>query len=133
MRVPGLFGRNAELQSLAGASALLAVLVVLLAPAAFAAGGDNASPTMDQEREIIAAICVTQMPKLGVPGCRCLAERATKELDDRLRDYLILTVTNPRAAERDPMAQAQPDLRILAEFLDKAATACASPAAVPAQ
>ena len=111
----------------------LAVALMLFPPAGLAAAQDNASPTMDQEREIIAAICATQMPKLGVAGCACLAERATKELDDRQRDYLILTVTNPRAAERDPMAQAQPDLRVLAVFLDQAATACAPPATAPAE
>jgi hypothetical protein len=31
------------------------------------------------------------------------------------------------------MAQAQPDLRVLAAFLDKAATACAPPATAPAE
>ena len=118
---------------LANISALAAIAVVLFVSGGSAGAQDSANPTMDQEKQIVAAICTTQMPSLGAAGCACLAERAAEELDDRHRDYLILTVTNPRAAERDPMAQAQPDLRILADFLDKAATACAPPAAVPAQ
>src|SRR5688500_10801997 len=114
-------------------STLAASAVVLFASAEMVAAQDSANRTIDQEKQIIAAICGTEMPKLGAAGCACLAERAAEELDDRHRDYLILTVTHPRAAEQDPMAQAQPDLRLLAEFLDKAATACAPPATVPAQ
>ena len=118
---------------LAGLSALAASAVVLLASAGMVAAQDSANRTIDQEKQIIAAICGTEMPKLGAAGCACLAERAAEELDDRHRDYLILTVTHPRAAEQDPMAQAQPDLRLLAEFLDRAATACAPPATAPAK
>ena len=114
-------------------SALAAIAVVLFASGGSAGAQESANRTIDQEKQIIAAICGTEMPKLGAAGCACLAERAAQELDDRHRAYLILTVTHPRAAEQDPMSQAQPDLRILAEFLDKAATACAPPAAVPAQ
>ena len=114
-------------------SALAAIAVVLFASGGSAGAQDSANPTIDQEKQIVAAICATQMPKLGAAGCACLAERAAEELDDRHRDYLILTVTNPRAAERDPMAQAQPDLRILAEFLDRAVTACAPTGTAPAK
>jgi hypothetical protein len=116
---------------LARISAPRAAAVVLLASAGMAAAQDSASRTTE-EKQIIAAICGREMPKLGAAGCTCLAERAAEELDDRHRAYLILTVTHPRAAEQDPMAQAQPDLRLLAEFLDRAATACAPPGTLPA-
>jgi hypothetical protein len=48
------------------------------------------------------------------------------------RQYLIMTVVQPPAAERLPIARSQPDLAAIANFIDTARTECAdAPAAEP--
>jgi hypothetical protein len=100
---------------------------------------ENAPPafgTKAQEQVLIANICGTQLAALGAAGCVCLAEAAMTGLDDPQREYLILSVVQPPAADRTPTARSQADLKTIATFLDKAGKDCAAPAgsepAVPA-
>jgi hypothetical protein len=85
----------------------------------------------DQQRTIIAGICQTQLT-IGEAGCHCLAERSIGELSDPQREYLIMTVIQPPAAQRMAMARSQADLEVIAAFIESARTTCAPPAE-PAQ
>jgi hypothetical protein len=96
-----------------------------------AVAAESAFGTREQEQAMIATICGTQLT-IGVEPCACLAERAMTELSDGQREYLIMTVVQPPAAERMPMAAAQGDLRAIAGFLDAAGKDCAGSAAATA-
>ena len=92
---------------------------------------ENAPPpfgTPAQEEVLIANICGTQIKGLGQAGCACLAKEAMTALDDPQREYLILSVVQPPAADRTPTARSQADLQRIALFLQDAGKDCAAPA-----
>ena len=92
---------------------------------------ENAPPpfgTKAQEEVLIANICGTQIKDLGQAGCACLAKEAMTALDDPQREYLILSVVQPPAADRTATARSQADLKTIALFLTSAQTECAAPA-----
>ena len=91
-----------------------------------AAAAETSFGSPDQQRAMIAGICQTQLT-IGEAGCRCLAERSIGELSNPQREYLIMTVIQPPAAQRMPMARSQADLQTIAAFIDSARTACAGP------
>ena len=104
----------------------------LLALAAPASAQDMGLGTPSDQKNLIAGICATQLADLGATGCTCLAERALNELDEPQRAYLILSVVQPPAAERLPIASQQEELAKIFTFLGDSHTACATPAAPPA-
>jgi hypothetical protein len=107
------------------------VLVAMLLPGA-ALGQEMRFGKPEEVQALIGSICTTQMPNLGVPACQCLAERAMRELDEARRSYLVLSVVDPVAAERNPMAKSQPDQQAIASFLAAAAESCSASAPNPA-
>jgi hypothetical protein len=99
--------------------------------AAWGQTSDSAFGAPEQEQGMIAGICLSQLT-IGEKPCACLAERAMSELDDEQRQYLIMTVVQPPAAERLPIARSQPDLAAIATFIETARTECAeTPAGEP--
>ena len=108
--------------------AAFAVTLILVAP-----GGaeDMGLGTPADQKNLIAGICATQLSDLGAAGCTCLADRSLTELDDPQRAYLILSVVQPPAAERLPIASQKEELAKIFTFLGAAHTACAPPAAGP--
>jgi hypothetical protein len=81
--------------------------------------------TPEDQKNIIAGICGTQIP-LSPQGCLCFAERAMSELNGPQRAYLILTVTQPPAAERLEIARSAEDIKTIALFIDTAQKGCAA-------
>jgi hypothetical protein len=110
--------------SRAWAFAALTAAFVASAPAETGFG------TPEDQQNIIAGICGTQIP-LNPQGCTCFAERAMTELDDPQRAYLILTVIQPPAAERLEIAHSLEDLRTIALFIDAAQKSCAAAGGQP--
>jgi hypothetical protein len=110
----------------AAAPALL--LTAFLAGPASAQDPSFGSP--EEQRNLIAGICTTQLP-IGDAGCACLADRALVELDDAQRSYLIFSVVQPPVAERSPIARSQDQLAAIFRFLESASEACRSADAAP--
>ena len=104
----------------------------LLAFAVPASAQDSGLGTPADQKNLIAGVCATQLADLGATGCACLAERALNELDEPQRAYLILSVVQPPAAERLPIAKQQEELAEIFNFLGAAHTACGKPVAPPA-
>jgi hypothetical protein len=102
-------------------------LILSAAASTGSAAAENQFGSPDQQRTMIAGICQTQLA-IGEAGCWCLAQRSIDELSDPQREYLIMTVVQPPAAERMAMARSQDDLKVIAAFIENARTACASPA-----
>ena len=107
------------------------VMVVSWLSAVPALAQDAGFGSPERQQNMIAGICQTQLT-IGEAGCFCLAERAMAELSDPQRDYLILTVVQPPAAERSPMARSQDDLRVIAGFIETARQECAAAPGTPA-
>jgi hypothetical protein len=103
-----------------------------LALAGTAGAEDMGLGSPADQKNLIAGICTTQLADLGASGCACLAERSLTELDDPQRAYLILSVVQPPAADRLPIANQKEDLAEIFNFLGAAHTACATPGAAPA-
>ena len=122
-------------------AAILASIVVLMLTAAAAAQTDplskagNKAPfgTPAEEKALIANVCGTQLPTLGAAGCACLSDRAMTDLDQPERNYLILTVVQPQAADRTATARSPAELKKIAGFIETAGKDCAPPAAAPAE
>ena len=87
----------------------------------------------EDQRNLIAGICATQLKDLAAAGCTCLADRSLTELDDPQRAYLILSVVQPPAAERLPIAREKEQLAAIFTFLEAAHAACAKSATPPAE
>ena len=104
----------------------------LLALAVPAGAQDMGLGTPADQKNLIAGVCATQLADLGATGCACLAERALNELDEPQRAYLILSVVQPPAAERLPIASQKEELAKIFTFLGDSHTACATPGAPPA-
>jgi hypothetical protein len=85
----------------------------------------------EDQRHLIAGLCGTQLD-IGPDGCSCLADRAMAELDDPQRTYLILSVVQPPAAERLPIAGSHDQLALIFGFLEKASADC-RPGAAPGE
>ena len=112
------------MSKLRGLSVGMAVLLLSAVPVSAV---ENAFGSPERQQNMIAGICQTQLT-IGEAGCLCLAERAIVGLNDAQRDYLILTVVQPPAAEQSPMARSQSDLRAIATFIDTARQECAAAA-----
>lgn len=80
-----------------------------------------------EEQRLIGDICGTQLPALGGPGCACVAKSAMTALDQPQRNYLILSVVQPQAADRTAAAKSAGDLQAIAAFIEKAGKDCAAP------
>jgi hypothetical protein len=87
---------------------------------------------VEDQRNLISGLCTTQLADLGASGCTCLAERALSELDENQRAYLILSVVQPDAAEKMPLAKSKEELAAVFNFLGTAHDACATQGASPA-
>ena len=109
--------------------AIVAAFVAPLIVAAAAGAQDMGLGSPQDQKNIIAGICATQLKDLDAAGCSCLAERSLTELDDPQRAYLILSVVQPPAAERLPIASQQEELAKIFTFLGDTHTACATPGA----
>jgi hypothetical protein len=109
---------------------VVAALIVQLAMTAGHAQDMGLGTPADQ-KNLIAGICTTQLKDLDAAGCSCLADRSLTELDDPQRAYLILSVVQPPAAERLPIAGQKDELAKIFNFLGAAHTACATPGAAP--
>ena len=113
------------------------LLLSLSAAAAWSpAAAQNSFGTPAEQQGLIANICGTQLAPLGAAGCACLAERAMIELDQPQRDYLILSVVQPQAADRTDTARSPAELKVIATFIREAQTACngaGTPATAPAE
>lgn len=122
--------------TLVAAATLAAVSIATFPVASAQAVGTGGFGTPAEQQGLIANICGTQLAPLGAAGCACLAERAMTELDQPQRDYLILSVVQPQAADRTDTARSQADLKVIASFISDAQTACSgagAPAAAPAE
>ncbi|MGH6923282.1 MAG: hypothetical protein ACRED5_06035 [Propylenella sp.] len=106
-------------------NAVAGAALVLLVAGPVAAWAQTGMGTPEDQKNIIAGICGTQIP-LNPEGCVCFAKRAMTELSDPQRAYLILTVIQPPAAERLEIARSQQDLRTIALFIDAAQKGCAA-------
>jgi hypothetical protein len=91
--------------------------------ATFAAAQDAAFGTPEDQRQLIAGLCGTQLA-IGPAACTCLAERAMTGLDENQRSYLILSVVQPPAAERLDIARSQEQLAAIFTFLETARVSC---------
>jgi len=109
------------------------VACALFAFASAAQAEDKPRNAAEDQRNLISGICTTQLTDLGASGCTCLAERALTELDENQRAYLILSVVQPDAAEKMPIAKSKDELAAIFNFLGTAHTACGKPGAAPAQ
>jgi hypothetical protein len=110
-------------------AALFGCLTLACAASACAEGaaGNNA----DDQRNLISGLCTTQLTDLGASGCTCLAERALSELDENQRAYLIVSIVQPDAAEKMPIAKSKDELAAIFNFLGAAHNACVKPGASP--
>jgi hypothetical protein len=90
------------------------------------------SGTKEDQKNLIAGLCTTQLD-LDAAGCTCVAERSLTELNDDQRAYLVLSVVQPQAAEKMPIAKSQEELTAIFNFLGAAHESCKSGAASPAQ
>ena len=97
--------------------------------AAPALAQDAGFGTPEDQKNLIAGLCSVQLD-IGPAGCTCLAERSLTELDEPQRSYLILSVVQPPAAERLPVAKSKEQLATIFGFLEKASGECRQ--AVPA-
>jgi len=94
--------------------------------------------TTEDQKNLIAGLCTTQLD-LDAAGCTCVAEKALIELDENQRAYLILSVVQPQAAEKMPIASSKEELTTIFNFLGAAHDACAkesapgNPGAAPRQ
>jgi hypothetical protein len=104
----------------------------MLACTASASAEGTARNSAEDQRNLISGLCTTQLTDLGAAGCTCLAERALSELDENQRAYLILSVVQPDAAEKMPLAKSKEELAAVFNFLGTAHDACAKPGASPA-
>ena len=99
------------------------------------AAAQNSFGTGAEQQRLIANICGTQLALLGPTGCACLAARAMSELNEPQREYLILAVVQPQAAGRTDLARSQPDLKVIADFINTAQQGCdpagSAPTAAP--
>jgi hypothetical protein len=97
------------------------------------AGAEEAagSGSKADQKNLIAGLCTTQLD-LDAAGCTCVAERSLTELNDDQRAYLVLSVVQPQAAEKMPIAKSKEELAAIFNFLGAAHEAC-KPAAPPAQ
>jgi hypothetical protein len=89
------------------------------------------SGTKEDQRNLIAGLCTTQLD-LDAAGCTCVAERSLTELNDDQRAYLVLSVVQPQAAEKMPIAKSKDELAAIFNFLGAAHDGCKSGAAAPA-
>jgi len=105
---------------------------LMLGCAASAGAEGTAHNSVEDQRNLISGLCTTQLADLGATGCTCLAERALNELDENQRAYLILSVVQPDAAEKMPIAKSKEELAAIFNFLGAAHTACVKPGASPA-
>lgn len=101
----------------------LAVASLLMAVPAAAQQSELNFGTKEDEQNIIASICGTQV-QLTPAGCVCFAEHAMTELDTNQRAYLILTVIQPPAAERLEIAKSQDSLKAIFQFIEGAQKTC---------
>ncbi len=108
---------------------LVGCTLLLLAGAASAEDKPPLSSLADQ-KNLIAGLCTTQFD-LDAAGCACVAQHALDELDDNQRAYLVLSVLQPPAAEKMPIAQSKEELTTLFNFLAAAHDACAPAGATP--
>jgi hypothetical protein len=115
-------------RTISGALAGFALLV--LAGFSYAEETKGSGTKVDQ-RTVIAGLCTTQLD-LDAAGCTCVAERSLTELNDDQRAYLVLSVVQPQAAEKMPIAQSKEELAAIFNFLGAAHDGCKS-GAVPAQ
>jgi hypothetical protein len=88
------------------------------------------SGTEADQKNLIAGLCTTQLD-LDAAGCSCVAERSLTELNDDQRAYLVLSVVQPEAAEKMPIAKSKDELAAIFNFLGAAHTAC-KPGGAPA-
>jgi hypothetical protein len=111
----------------------LVAAIGLLGPVEAAFAQDTGFGTPEDQKNLIAGLCSVQL-NIGPAGCTCLAERALTELDEPQRSYLIMSVVQPPAAERLPIAKSKEQLATIFGFLEKASGECrqGAPAAPPA-
>jgi hypothetical protein len=83
------------------------------------------SGTKEDQRNLIAGLCTTQLD-LDAAGCTCVAERSLTELNDDQRAYLVLSVVQPEAAEKMPIAKSKDELAAIFNFLAAAHDGCKS-------
>lgn len=107
-----------------------AAFLACLSLAAPSARAETPRNSVEDQRNLISGLCTTQLADLGASGCTCLAERALTELNDDQRAYLILSVVQPPAAEKMPIAQSKDELAAIFNFLGAAHTACSASNAV---
>ena len=110
-----------------------ATLAALLMLAGQAYAEDVGLGSPEDQRNLVAGICTTQLKDLDTAGCTCLADRSLTELDDPQRAFLILSVVQPPAAERLPIAREKEQLAAIFTFLEAAHAACAKSASPPAE
>ena len=99
--------------------------------AGLALAQDNPFGTEEDQQNLIAGICSTQLD-IGPAGCVCLAERSMAELDEGQRGYLILSAVQPPAADRLPIARDQAQLAFIFQFLERASGECRAAGGAPA-
>lgn len=97
------------------------------------ANAETSRNSAEDQRNLISGLCTTQLADLGASGCTCLAGRALDELNDDQRAYLILSVVQPQAAEKMPIAQSKEELAAIFNFLGTAHTACSAAAVKPGE